>query len=385
MNKRRIILLFLCSILIIGISSGIFRSVFNNYLKEIHSFTGIERGFIEFPRELFGFLIIFVIGIFHFISEKRLIAFGIFIAALSYLGFAFFSPNHFWLVVWVLIWSLGSHIFVNLRSVLGLTISGEKSKGHFLGKMGAMGSAGFIVGTFIVWMFVSKLDFSLSFLIAAIFAFISAFILLLLPIHKHYKLEKRNKFIFKKAYIHYYVLASLFGVRKQLFLVFAPWFIVETLNQPASVVATILLVSAVLGIYLKPLLGKLIDSHGERKILIYDGFALAFISIGYVIVPHFFDGQILLFITALFFIVDEILFVLKNAREVYLFRIAESKKDITPTLATGLSIEHVVSMSMPIAAGFVWLNYGYQWVFFFCFLLAIFTSWYVYTFLEKKI
>ena len=32
------------------------------------------------------------------------------------------------------------------------------------------------------------------------------------------------------------------------------------------------LISAVLGVYLKPKLGKLIDSWGEKKVLIYDGF-----------------------------------------------------------------------------------------------------------------
>lgn len=365
----------------VGISSGILRSIFNNYLKEIHSFTGVDRGIIEFPRELFGFLIVFVVGALHFISERRLIAFGVLGVALSYLGFAFFSPDFFWLIIWVLVWSFGSHIFVNLRSVMGLMISDHNNKGHFLGKIAAMNSVGFIVGAIIIWAFIFKLNFAFSFFVACVSALISAGIFIFLPIHKHYDLEKRNRFILKKSYIHYYVLASLFGVRKQLFLVFAPWFIVEMLKQPASVIANILFISALLGIYLKPKLGKLIDQWGEKKILMYDGFILGVISFGYVIIPYFLSGYFLLLAVALFFIVDEILFALKNAREVYLFKIAECKKDITPTLATGLSIEHAVSMSMPIAAGFIWFHYGYQWIFLFCSLLALFTAWYVFKFL----
>jgi len=381
MNKKKVIYLFLFGILMIGISSGIFRSIFNNYLKEIHSFTAIDRGMLEFPREVFGFLMVFVIGGFYFVRESRLIVLGALIAGLSYLGFALFSPNIFYLIFWVLMWSLGSHILVSLQTSLGLLIANSKNKGLFFGKMAAMGSVGFIIGTILVGFTFSYLNFRFSFLIACISTVITALIFSILPIYKHYDLHKRNKFIFKKSYIHYYVLSLLFGVRKQLFLVFAPWFIIEILNQSTNVIAIILLIAAVLGVYFKPLLGKLIDSLGERKILIYDGLVLVLISFGYVIVPHFLNGIILLCTVSLFFIIDEILFTLKSAREIYLSRIVESKKDLTPTIATGLSIEHVVSMTTPILAGIVWLNYGYQWVFAFCGTLAIFTTWYVFKYI----
>jgi predicted MFS family arabinose efflux permease len=381
MNKKTVISLFLLAVLIVGISTGIFRSTFDNYLKEVHSFTGTERGMIEFPRELFGFLIVFVIGALHFIREPKLIALGTLGAALSYFGFAFITPNFSWLIIWTLMWSFGSHIFVNLRSVLAINIADKKNKGHFLGKMGAVNSVGFIIGTCIIWIFITKLNFTFSFLAASFFAALSALIFAFLPIHKHYDLAKRHKFIFKKKYRHYYILSLLFGVRKQLFLVFAPWFIVETLKQPANIIANILFIAAILGIFLGPKLGKLIDHWGEKKVLIYDGISLGIISGGYVIAPYFLNGYLLLLAAASFYIIDEILFSLKYARDIYLYKISECKKDITPTMATGLTIEHIVSMSMPIAAGLIWVHYGYQWVFSFCALLALFTAWYVFKFL----
>ena len=382
MTKKTTINLFLFCILMIGISSGIFRSIFNNYLKEVHLFTGAERGILEFPREIFGFFIVFILGGLYFIRETKLIIWGIFISGLSYLGFAFFAFNKFYLIFWVLIWSLGSHIVVSLRSSFGLLIADSKNKGHFFGKMAAMASVGFIIGTVLVGLTFSYLGFKFSFLMAFIFALVNAVVFNSLPIYKHFNLHQRNRFIFKKSYFHYYVLSSLFGIRKQLFLVFAPWFIVEILNQGANIIAIILFVSAVLGIYLKPLLGKLIDFWGERKVLIYDGLFLAIISFGYIVMPYFFDGIILLCAASFFFIVDEILFALKNAREIYLHKIVESEKDITSTIATGLSLEHIISMTTPILAGYVWLIYGYQWVFAFCGILAIFTMWYVYKFIK---
>ena len=88
MDKKKVVLMFLFAVLVVGISSGIFRSIVNNYLKEVHSFTGVDRGIIEFPRELFGFLIVFVVGSLHFISERRLIGLGIIAVAFSYIGFS---------------------------------------------------------------------------------------------------------------------------------------------------------------------------------------------------------------------------------------------------------------------------------------------------------
>ena len=43
--------------------------------------------------------------------------------------------------------------------------------------------------------------------------------------------------------------------------------------------------------------------------------------------------------------------------------ILEKPSDLTPTLSMGLSIEHLVSMTTPIAAGMLWMAYGYEWVF----------------------
>ena len=44
-----------------GATSGIFLSTLNNYLSEVHGFDAGNRGWLEFPRELPGFLIFVVI------------------------------------------------------------------------------------------------------------------------------------------------------------------------------------------------------------------------------------------------------------------------------------------------------------------------------------
>jgi len=52
----------LVATLFFGAAGGIFTATLNNYLAEVHNFGAEARGWLEFPRELPGFLMIFVSG-----------------------------------------------------------------------------------------------------------------------------------------------------------------------------------------------------------------------------------------------------------------------------------------------------------------------------------
>ena len=60
---------------------------------------------------------------------------------------------------------------------------------------------------------------------------------------------------------------------------------------------------------------------------------------------------------------DHILFALRVARTTYLKKIAVDPADITPTISLGITIDHVVAMTLPVLSGFIWERYGHQWVF----------------------
>jgi hypothetical protein len=63
------------------------------------------------------------------------------------------------------------------------------------------------------------------------------------------------------------------------------------------------------------------------------------------------------------YVLDSVLFALRAARTTYLGKIAEDPTDITPTIATGITIDHAVAMSLPVLSGYIWEAYGFQWVF----------------------
>ena len=63
------------------------------------------------------------------------------------------------------------------------------------------------------------------------------------------------------------------------------------------------------------------------------------------------------------YMLDHILFALRVARTTYLKKIAVDPADITPTISLGITIDHVVAMSLPVLSGIIWERYGHQWVF----------------------
>ena len=76
--------------------------------------------------------------------------------------------------------------------------------------------------------------------------------------------------------------------------------------------------------------------------------------------------------------VDQITFSLGMARDTYVSKIAEQPEDIAPTLSLGISIDHMISMSLPWLGGWIWDTYGYTMVFtgagFVAILMLIFSA-----------
>ena len=71
------------------------------------------------------------------------------------------------------------------------------------------------------------------------------------------------------------------------------------------------------------------------------------------------------------FIMDGVLFALRIALTTYLKKIAEKPSDITTTVSMGITIDHALSMTIPIFSGWVWEHWGYRWVFIIATCIAI--------------
>ncbi len=367
---------FLSGLFFAGIISTALQGTFQNYLNDIFGIGAQARGALEFPRELPGLLITFIIGSILFMGEINILSLSIVIAGAGLLGLGYFSPTYGSMIIFMMIWSLGAHLHMTIIEPVALNYAHKKNRGYILGRMNSVRSIGIIAGTLSIWIFMGKFHVRYRTL------YLGAFIISLIA-GIFYALQKREKgeapdlhfkFVFRKKYTRFYILAALFGVRKQLFLVFGPWLLIKMYHREAADLALLLLIAAVIGVFFKPYLGTLIDRFGERKILMADAVFIIILSSIYAASPKIFAPSIALPILSACFVLDELLFSLRTARTTYISKILEKQKDLTPTLAMGISIEHVISMTAPLGAGFLWATYGYYWVFIIAAVVAVFSG-----------
>jgi predicted MFS family arabinose efflux permease len=354
----------LIATLCFGAAGGIFSSISNNYLAEVHHLDASARGFLEFPRELPGFLSMFVAGLLLIVfRETQMAALAMLFAMLGALGLGFMAPGYWLLVLWIIIWSMGDHIIFAVEGPIGLKLARDGQEGKRLGQFGGARNLGTIAGVGTVFI-LAKLwgdRFDLFFAIAAGWAVLAGLFYLLLKVGKSD--GRSNRLVIKRRYGLFYAISALFGIRKQIFLVFGSWVLVSLHGVSVSTIALLYFISATLGVIFRPILGSVIDWLGERFVLAADEIFLVLVCLAYGFATDLFPAPLDLWVLYAAYVADNVLFALRVARTTYLKKIAESPEDITPTISMGITIDHLVAMTLPILSGYLWEAVGYRWVF----------------------
>jgi predicted MFS family arabinose efflux permease len=347
-----------------GAASGIFVATLNNYLAEIHQLDAEARGWLEFPRELPGFLIMFVAGaMLTVFRETQMAAAAMLLSALGAVGLGFLAPTHAALILFIVVWSLGDHIIFAVEGPIGLKLARGGREGRRLGQFGGARNLGTILGVGMVFVLAKFLGdrYPLFYAIAAVSAVMAGVLYAGLNVGRGDPPSRR--LVFKKKYRLFYLISALFGIRKQIFLAFGAWVLVEIHGVSVSTIALLYFIASTLGVIMRPLLGEVIDWLGERMVLAVDEILLLGICLTYAFAGELLRGNAVLLALYSAYIFDIILFALRVARTTYLKKIADEPADITPTISMGITIDHAVAMSLPVLSGYIWEAYGYQWVF----------------------
>ena len=135
---------------------------------------------------------------------------------------------------------------------------------------------------------------------------------------------------------------------------------------------------SLLGVLLRPVAGKLIDRLGERTVLMGEATILFILCFGYIFAESakidVFGIYLPILIFATCYVLDNSITFVGMARATYVKKIAPKPEDISPTLALGISLDHVVAMLLPLAGGFLWAQMGtdgYKYVFVVAALVSI--------------
>ncbi|MBM3473810.1 MAG: MFS transporter [Armatimonadetes bacterium] len=361
------LVIFLVATAFFGLSSPNFDIVFNNYLNDTFHLGEVARGDLEFPRELPGFLVAVSAGLLFFLAETRIGAVAAVVTAAGMVGLSLVGDNYAAMMVLMIAWSAGTHLSMPVQGSIGLSLSRENQEGRRLGQLGSVSGAAYVIGCGIVWWLLRQYPraYHLTFLVGGAGYAVAAIVLLLMD--PSVGSRTRPKIALHPRYWLYYVLSVLFGARKQVFLTFGPWVLVKVYGQPASIFAVLLLVGGIAGIFLRPLLGRLIDRVGERAVLMGDAVILIVICLGYGFGDRLGLGRHgtihLLYVC---YVLDQVVFATGMARSTYLKKIAVDPQHVASSLALGVSLDHATSMSIPRAGGRLWHAYGrfgYRYVF----------------------
>ena len=384
-TRKRNFFYFLVAVSMTAIGLGLSDGIFGNYYKEVYNVTPFQRGFIEFPRELPGLIAVVVISLMSFLGEIRLAVIAQVLSVIGLLLLGLFTPPFAIMLVFLFVNSMGMHLFFPLSDGIGLNIIGKDNTGRQFGVLNGVRTGAGFVAALIVFLGFRSGVFSFSgdiihvFLIGTFFFVIVIFILLRIrkDIGDPEISTGSGRFLLRKEYKHYYLLAALHGAHKQVAFVFGPWVLIDILLKQADTLAALTMVGLFLGIFFMPAIGKLIDRFGVRNIMFAEGFSFIGIYILFGIVSAgLISGRyamvgIPVIVVFILFIIDRMTIQLGMIRALYLRSIAKDSSEITPTLSTGMSIDHAISIICAFLGGIAWTVWGPQYVFFIAAILSL--------------
>jgi len=370
-SHSRELVLFAMAALVLGTAFSIVDATFNNYLNDTFSLNGFQRSFLEFPRELPGFLVVFVSTALSFLCSRRMSVVAMLLGAFGVLLIGYASPSYGVMLVWLFLYSLGNHLYMPLATTIGMELALEGHDGRRLGQLNAIRNASAILGSFIVFLGFRYLHFSFkhAFALSAILLILAAALLCAMTPEK--VVARRSYLQLHKEYRLFYALNVLAGARKQLFITFAPWVLVQIFQQPTQIMATLFLLGGVIGILFQPLLGWAVDALGERFVLSAEAIVLVLVCAGYGFAKFLLPPRAAFLLVCACFLIDQMIFSVSMARATFLKKIATQPDHIQPALTAAVTIDHVFSIAAAILGGLVWNAFGFQYVFLLGAVLAV--------------
>ena len=377
-KQKKDLFLFFAVVVAVNLAAGFSDGLFSNYFKEVYHTAGFQRGLIEFPREMPGVIVFFLISAVAFLGDITIAILAQGIAAIGLMVLGLVTPSFGIMLVFLFINSLGAHLYMPLRDSIGMSLSEPDKLGKRMGQFGGVSFAVLTVAGLIVFflfrfgVFRFESETKWPFVIAAIFYVVAMLLLIKLKRDVGQVRTKREKLklIFRKEYKYYYLLAIVFGVQKQVMLVFGPWVLIETLGQRVDTIVLLGIIASTLGMFFMPMLGKWIDRFGVKKLLFADAFSFIFVYLCYGLLTQNFNNGALakvgvpVLVTAALFVVDRLSSQMGIIRTIYLKSIALQPSDVTPTLSLAMMMDHVVSIIVGVTGGLAWITFGSHYIFY---------------------
>lgn len=336
-----------------GIFFGIQFALFYNFINDVLHINPDELGYMEALRETPGFLNALFIAATMYLAPPIIGGISLVVMGLGMMAYSQVSTV-LGVVIFSLVWSIGFHCWTPLQSAMALAYSSSDEKGKPLGQLRSVGSFANLGAILLCLFLINKLEFGGMFIIAGSACAIGG-VFIMFASRRLIGTLRESRFVFKKRYRLYYLLSFLQGCRKQIFMTFAIFLLVNEFSTNRDIIIRLVLINQFMIFVTSPLMGKLVDKLGERIMLSASYIGLFFIFIGYALIREVNTLYVL-------YCIDNLIFVGGIALTTYLNKIAPPE-DIKPTLAMGVSMNHIASVVAPLIGGIAWKALDYNVVF----------------------
>ena len=332
----------------VPLSFAAWQALINNFSIEQAAFTGVEIGILQSLREVPGFLAFAVVFLLVVMREQTiafvsLLALGIGTAITGML------PSVLGLYFTTVLMSVGFHYAETISQSLSLQLVSTERLPLVLGRMLAVGSFIGLAVFAVLYLLVEwlALDYQWIYLLFGLCTVIIALVMYFACPHFQGEAEQHKTMVLRKRYWLYYLLTFLSGARRQIFVVFAGFLMVEKFGFSVGQMSLLFLINGVLTIYLAPRIGRLVSHWGERRTLTleYAGLVLIFTAYAFAENAWFASGL---------YILDHVFFAMAIALKSYLKKIGDPA-DMAATAGVSFSINHIAAVVLPFALGLVWI------------------------------
>jgi len=324
-------------------------ALLNNFAIEKAAFTGKEIGMLQSLREIPGFLAFTAIFILLAVKEQTFALLSLCVLSIGVAITGLF-PFEIGLYATTVLMSLGFHYFETVKNSLALQWLSKEEAPTVLGQLISASALASLLTYAVIWVFFTllEIEYSLAYLIFGGLGFLLFIWLWLAFPQFENPVEQHKKIILRKRYWLYYLLTFFSGARRQIFMVFAGFMMVEKFNYSAADIALLFIINHVLNLYFAPKIGHWIGKIGERKALTIEYIGLILVFTGYALVE---DSDM----AAGLYVIDHLFFAMAIAIKTFFQKIADPA-DIASTSAVSFTINHIAAVVIPAAFGILWLN-----------------------------
>lgn len=320
-------------------------TLFNNFAVDTIGLNSFEVGAIQSVKEIPGFLTFFVVFLLLLIAEHRFAALAVILLGVGNILVGLF-PSFGGLLLTTLTLSLGFHFFETSNQSLTLQYFAGERVPLVLAKLKSYTALGNVCVGIFIWIISKYLVINNIFvIIGAVVILVGLYAFTKKPVDKTL-LPQHKKIVLKKKYWLFYVLNLLSGARRQIFMVFSVFLLVQKYHLSVGYITVLFVTNNIITFFLSPVVGKAINRYGERRMLTIEYSGLFLVFMGYALVedPHFATAM---------YLVDNLFFSFVISINSY-FRKHADPKDIAPSMSVGFTINHLSAVILPIVGGLLW-------------------------------